>query len=110
MSEMDKKKQKAQSLLEYSALLGMIVVILIAMQPLIQRSTQSMIKIVADQIGTQQNSDQPFDYSSYLENAYTVTRSTLSEKRVESNTMANYYYDDKSLSQSTEVMNLGISQ
>lgn len=100
---------RGQSLLEYSTVLGIVVVILMAMQPLIKRSTQSMIKVVADQIGFQRNADQPFDYSSYLENAYMVTRSTLSEERREANTMANFYYQDRSLSRSTQYMNLGVS-
>ncbi len=107
---MNRNKQKAQSLLEYSTLLGIIVVILMAMQPLIKRSTQGMIKIVADQIGIQKNSDQPFDYSSYLQNAYVVTRATLYEGKSEYNEVTNYYYDDRSVTQSTEIMNLGISQ
>lgn len=108
--EMVKRKQKAQSLLEYSTVLGIIVVILVTMQPLIQRSTQSMIKVVADEIGIQKKSDQPFDYSSYLQNAYIVTRATISEERTEYNRQANYYYHDTSFTQSTEIMNLGVSQ
>lgn len=105
-----KRGRQAQSLVEYSMVIGIVVAILIVMQPLIKRSTQGMIKLVADQIGVQNQSDQSFDSSSYLENAYSTTRTTLYEERAEYNTMANYIYSDISVTSSTQVMNLGVSE
>ncbi|GEM_PF-4663835 len=105
-----RRGRQAQSLIEYSMVIGIVVAILVAMQPLIKRSTQGMIKLVADQIGIQNQSDQPFDSSSYLNITYSTTRTTLFEERTEHNTMANYIYSDISVTHSTQVMNLGVSE
>ena len=104
------KGRKAQSLVEYSMVLGIVVAVLVVMQPLIKRSTQGMIKLAADQIGIQNQSDQPFDYSSYLQNSYSTTRSTLFSNKVEYNTVSNYDYSDVMETYSNQFMNLGISE
>ena len=43
--------RKGQSILEYTIVLGVIVIVMSAMGPMIKRGTQSLIKVVADQVG-----------------------------------------------------------
>lgn len=51
-------KNKGQTLLEYTLLIGVVMLIFFAMSPMIKRSAQGVIKTVADQIGEQVNADQ----------------------------------------------------
>ena len=74
-------KKSAQTFIEYTLLFGILISLLIAMTPLMKRGIQGMIKVVADQVGTQQNADQPGGKSGQLDNAYIVTR-VDSEKNV----------------------------
>ena len=53
-----------QSILEYMLLLGIVTFVLFAMNPLIRRGIQSLIKVTADEIGTQQNGEQNFNSQS----------------------------------------------
>jgi len=47
------KNKKAQGLLEYALILGIVTVALLAMQTYFKRGIQSMIKVVADDYGPQ---------------------------------------------------------
>lgn len=53
--------KNGQTILEYSVLLGIVVVVMITMSPLVKRAIQSMVKLTADQIGNQVNSEQITD-------------------------------------------------
>lgn len=46
-------KKKAQSLLEYTLILGVVAVALVGMQVYFKRGVQSMVKVVADDFGNQ---------------------------------------------------------
>ena len=76
------KRLHGQSVLEYLLLVGVIVVALFAMMQAIKRSGQSLLKVAADEIGNQQNSDQSFDIElGYLDSSNSMT-SSQNEKRV----------------------------
>ena len=72
--------RKGQSILEYTIVLGVIVIVMSAMGPMIKRGTQSLIKVVADQVGAQQNAEQKFDESGHLEASYASTRTPRTNK------------------------------
>lgn len=62
------KKSCAQAIIEYILLLSVITAAIVYMYPLVKRSTQSLIKVTADQIAEQQNAEQDFNSST----GYTV--------------------------------------
>lgn len=71
---------KAQTFLEYSAVLGIVTALLFAMNPLIKRTTQGMLKVVIDQVGIQENADQDFEGGGYLASSYTSVQTRSSEQ------------------------------
>ena len=54
LNKKNKMYKRAQSLLEYSVVLGVVVSVFFAMQTYVKRSIQAGIKISADQLGTQE--------------------------------------------------------
>lgn len=59
-------KKRAQTFLEYIAVITVITAIMIAMSTMVKRGVQGMVKAVADQIGNQQNADQRGGKDGYL--------------------------------------------
>ena len=51
-------QNQAQTIVEYTLLIGITIAILLAVTPMIKRGTQGMVKVVADELGTQQNAEQ----------------------------------------------------
>jgi hypothetical protein len=69
-----------QNLMEYTIVLSVIVLVFLALNPMIKRSLQGMIKTAADQIGTQQNAEQEVNVEKgYVVDSFSVTDS-LSKK------------------------------
>jgi len=101
------KNRKAQSIMEYTIVLGTIVLIMFAMGPAVKRGTQALIKVVADQIGNQANSDQAFDRSGHLEKSYVTTRSTVGKRTEDFLGVTNYIYSDATYTESTSLVNQG---
>lgn len=52
------RNKKAQSILEYAVLLGLVGLALSAMQIYFKRGIQSVIKVAADEVGSQKGSDE----------------------------------------------------
>lgn len=69
-----KIQKEGQSFLEYTLLLGIIVVLLLSMMPLMRRSIQGMVKAVSDQVGSQVNADSGEDEEARLIYANTYTQ------------------------------------
>jgi len=59
-------RQHAQTFVEYTLVLGLIAAIFMAMSPMIKRASQGMVKVVADQIGAQENAEQSGNLSAWL--------------------------------------------
>jgi len=55
------RMRRGQTILEYTIIVGIVVVVLTFMGTAIKRGVQSMVKVTADQVGNQQNSDQDFN-------------------------------------------------
>ena len=105
--------QKGQTIIEYSLLLGIVLVVIIAMQPMIKRAGQGMIKVVADQIGNQQEADQRAFYNTgtqgHLEQAMTSTRAIVDTTTVEFLNLTNYLHGDVTYIDSEQQSNLGFA-
>ncbi len=102
--------KKGQSILEYTILLGVIVLVMSAMGPMLKRGTQSLIKVVADQVGTQQNAEQKFDESGHLEASYTATRGFTDKQTFDTAGMTTYVFNDVTTSESGALVNLGFTE
>lgn len=102
--------KKAQSILEYTILLGVIVLVMFAMGPMLKRGTQSLIKIVADQVGIQQNAEQKFDETGHMEASYTATRGSTDKQTYDLAGTISYVFNDVSVTTSNALINLGYTE
>jgi len=100
--------QKAQIFLEYVLVLAAVVLTMLAMNQLIKRGTQGMIKVVADQVGNQAAADQQFN-SSYLKEMYTTTRAATTKIKTEFLRETTYTYGDVTSITSDSVINMGFT-
>lgn len=105
-----KPSAKGQSILEYTILLGVIVLVMFAVGPMIKRGTQSLIKVVADQVGVQQNAEQKFDDGGYLQNASTAARGSMDKQIFDTAGMMTYVFNDVSTTVSNAVSDYGFSE
>ena len=77
MTDRIKNHKKAQSFVEYSIVIAIILAALTAMNPFIKRGIQGMIKTAADEIGVQTESEQEqSDETGYFNSAYVSTRTS----------------------------------
>jgi hypothetical protein len=106
------RKKNGQSMLEYITLIGIVAVVFTTMGVFIQRGAQGMIKMVADQIGVQNEADQQVDDPSdgYLVNTYIVSQSAADKGRQERLGVFNYIYDDNLATQIITVTNEGFQE
>ena len=109
------KDKNGQTLLEYSLVIGLVVAIITAMGPYIGRSTKGMIKLVADEIGLQNEAEQNYNDSDggFLEYSYQTTNSQTSKTRNEGAVtgelgVIEYVFDDRIGGTFNRSTNLGI--
>ena len=76
---------RGQSILEYIIIVGIITVVLYYMGTGIKRGVQSLVKVTADQVGNQQNSDQAFNdtQQGYLESSNSATQGSKNKQIAE---------------------------
>ena len=103
------KDQKAQIFLEYVLVIGAVVMVLFAMSMVIKRGTQGMIKVVADQVGNQVNSEQDFASGAFLRESYSSTRSDTSKSKTEWLGQTIYTYEDAISTTSNTIINMGFT-
>jgi uncharacterized protein (UPF0333 family) len=103
---------KGQTLLEYTVVVGLVLLILVTMSPLMKRTIQGMVKGVADQIGNQKDSDQDFnsERGGVMENSYTTMRSQMIEDTRQVNSTTIYGYDSTMDTAMNSATNLGFSK
>ena len=79
-----KAMDKGQSVIEYILLVGLVTIALVYMGTDIKRGVQSALKVAADQMGGQVNSDQEVSYeTSFLANAQTNTWQSQQKTKTE---------------------------
>jgi len=103
-------EQKAQSLIEYSIILGVIGLILYTMGPFFQRTIQGMIKVTADQIGTQENGDQQFDEHGHLQESHSKISGSTAKGYREYTGNILYNFTDDTRVESTSLINMGYQE
>ena len=96
--------EKAQTFVEYLLIMGVVVTALLAMNPMIKEFFQAQILQVADQIGNQANSDQPFDETGHLQESQSVSRARVSTTEVD---YGNYVFNDTIFTSTLSVTNAG---
>ncbi len=108
---MQTKKKYAQTFLEYILVISVVTAVMIAMSTMLRRSVQGLVKVVADQIGFQQNSDQQGGSKGYLVNM--TARANRDQSTSVRDRLGNvtYSYDRDRTEQQTFVFtNLGFSE
>ena len=55
---MFRKRASGQTFIEYTLMIGILITVMVAMTPMMRRGIQAMVKVAADQVGNQRNSDQ----------------------------------------------------
>lgn len=77
--------RRGQSILEYTIIVGIVTVVLYYMGTGIKRGVQSLVKVTADQVGNQQNSDQDFKdtQQGYMQGANSVTQESRNKQITE---------------------------
>ncbi len=63
---------KGQTIVEYSLLLGIVIAVLLILTPMVKRSTQGMVKVVADELGYQRNAESQVEGGLIFTNVQTV--------------------------------------
>ena len=110
MLRLNRQPVKGQSLLEYSIILGVIVLIIFTMTPTIRRLTQGLIKVMVDQIGSQQNAEQRFDDRGHLDSSKVDVRFSSSRETRENFGLINYISVERTETDSSSFLNLGTTR
>lgn len=103
-----------QTIIEYTLVISIILVVILAMQPMIKRAGQGMIKTMADQIGNQKESDQRSFYANaattgHLEQSITRTEAVMDKQTAEFLGLTRYVYFDNSDADTEQQSNLGFT-
>ena len=101
---------RAQTLLEYVTLLGLVVVVLVTMTTYVRRGVQGMVKAVADQVGVQKNSDQTFDETGHLISSYAASSASIDKQTKDFLGVTTYTYGDVTSAQTNVLINQGVTE
>ena len=98
--------------MEYVLVISIITAAVVFMLPRVKRTTQSMIKSAADQIGDQKNAEQTFDNieKAYLVNSRTSTSSSVNDPRTEVSGTIDQGYSETSTTNTSSFTNAGWSR
>jgi len=97
-------------MLEYIALIGLVVIALLAMSTGMRRGIQGVLRIVCTHIGIQQDAEQAFDETGHLISSRTAAQSvgdTVTDERLG---VYNYIYNDRADSQTSTLSNVGFTE
>ena len=97
--------------MEYVLVIGVITGVMIAMGTMIKRSAQSMVKVVADQVGFQNESDQQGGRDGYMQGYTTEAQreqETVVRERLGNTTYI--YQTDREKTFTNLVTNLGYTE
>ena len=107
---MKNRIQRAQTFVEYIVLIGVVTSLVVAMSPMVRRGAQSMVKLVADQVGVQREGDQQGGERGYLVNVYTVSEDVHQMIRQDYLGNTTYYPSTFSHRVTDQVSNLGLTE
>jgi Flp pilus assembly pilin Flp len=109
-----------QSILEYTIIVGIVTLALVYMGTSIKRGVQSLLKVTADQVGNQQNSDQDFSdtQQGFMEASNSSTQEINNKQIVETGYipssgtavyLGNTSYNDSTYTMTNTITNGGFS-
>ena len=89
------RKLKGQTLIEYTMIVAVSAMTIMAMSVLMKRGIQSVVKVVADQLAYQNEAEEDYkEGSGYLINAYAVMRAHQDSEIDASGEHIKYWYGD----------------
>jgi hypothetical protein len=114
------KSLHGQSVLEYVLLIGIITVVLFAMMQSVKRGTQSLVKVAADEIGVQSDSDQFVraqngelivnNRTGYMESANSLAIIDSEKQVVQRAGIISYIPDENQQTLSNTLTNMGFTE
>jgi hypothetical protein len=108
---MNQRVDRGQSFLEYTMIIGVIMVVLTVMAPMMKRSIQAMVKVVADQVGVQNESDQEVNImDGYLNFSHTVVQAQTSKTERGYSENITYIYDDRTDASTVQASEMGYTE
>jgi len=104
--------RRGQSIIEYTIIIGIVALVLSYMGTGIKRGVQSVVKVTADQIGNQQNSDQDFNdvTQGYMQYSNTETQEVKNKQVSDVNGMTTTNYSEQSDTLTNSYTNGGFQQ
>lgn len=104
------KQRSAQSLIEYIIIVGVVMTAVYFMAPALKRGTQSIIKVTADQIGTQENAEQDFGkHDSHMDLMTTSSRANNRKATYGSVNGVTTIVDETSQTSTNTITNMGVN-
>ncbi len=107
--------RRGQSIVEYTMIVGILTVVLYYMGTGIKRGVQSLVKVTADQVGNQANSDQDFNdmQTGYMIGSNAETEEGVNRQTTElgyiTNTGSNFYTMNTSFNEYTDTITNTVS-
>ncbi len=102
------RRRCGQTFIEYTLMIGILVTVLLAMTPMIRRGIQGMVRVMSDQVGSQENSEQIGGRSGHMINSTTYTETRANMHRGEQTGVVSVSYDpEQSLTYSKTYLNQG---
>jgi hypothetical protein len=103
--------RRAQSIMEYVLLISIITAAVVFMLPRVKRTTQSMIKSAADQIGDQRGADQTFNIDrGYLISSNSSSTASIDNYRQDDSGKVTQGYDETTTTTTSSLMGAGWSK
>ncbi len=102
----------AQVLMEYVLLIAIIVTAMVVIYPRVKRTSQSMMKTAADQVGDQAGAEQDFtgDMSGYVVGSNTVTGMTINNLRRDTSGTIDKSVEELTTTRSGTLINSGFTK
>ena len=103
-------KKKAQTVLEYTFLLGVIFAIGVVMSTMVKRTAQAMVKMMSDQVGVQEDAEQIGGKRGIMINSTMQTQLSASKTKEEDMGEITYSIMRGQVARSETYGNLGFSE
>ena len=105
------RQLRGQTFIEYTLMIGALVMILVAMIPMVRRGIQAMVKVTADQLGTQKGAEQIGGRFGQMINSSTFTQISQDVKMGERlGVTSKDFVRDKTYTQSSVYLNQGFTE
>ena len=102
---------RGQTILEYIIIVGIVAVVLSYMGTSIKRGVQSLVKVTADQVGNQQDSDQDFNdaQQGYMQGSNAQLQYNRIKQVSDLDYVTNMSYNESTVTMTNMITNGGFS-